>query len=159
MRVDLGEWAVRHRVSEVALTELRELMRGELFELKFNEASGSGETKIQTELRVLASKRGWRLWRNNRGCGKLDSGNFVRFGLANDSPAVNHVLKSSDLIGIRPVYITPAHVGQTLGQFASIEVKQSGWKFNANTHEVAQLAWINLVNGLGGYAKFSTGDL
>ena len=118
------------------------------------------ESDIQNALRIQASREGWRLWRNNVGAGMLDNGSFIRWGLANDSTAVNASVKSGDLIGIRPVIITPSMVGTTIGQFASLEVKRPEWKFNPNNpRDVAQKRWADLVNNLGGYALVSTGSL
>lgn len=118
------------------------------------------EATVQAHVRLLASREGWRLFRNNVGV-LLDSrGVPVRYGLANDSKKVNEQVKSGDLIGIRPVVITAAMVGHTLGQFASLEIKASGWKPRANDeHEIAQRKWASLVNEAGGYAIFSTGNL
>src|ERR1035437_7420709 len=106
------------------------------------------EADIQNEVRLAASANGWRLWRNNLGAGQLANGQFVRWGLANDTSAVNHNVKSGDLIGIRPVLITADMVGHTLGQFVSMEVKREGWKaVNLNnTHEKAQQTWADIVN-------------
>lgn len=117
------------------------------------------ESNAQTSLRLLASQAGARLWRNNVGAGKLENGSFIRWGLANDSAAVNAQIKSGDLIGIRPVLIAPGHVGRTLGVFVSREVKRPGWRFRPNDpREVAQQRWADLVNSLGGDAAFSTGE-
>jgi hypothetical protein len=72
---------------------------------------------------------------------------------------VNEQIKSGDLIGIRPVLIAPAHVGQTLGVFVSREVKHRGWRYHPNNkREAAQQRWIDLVRGLGGDAAFTTGE-
>lgn len=109
---------------------------------------GTSEAAIQTQLRVAASRAGWRLWRNNVGAGTLENGSHVRWGLANDSPAMNRAIKSSDLIGIKPG-----------GQFVCREMKRPGWKYTGTDREVAQLAFITLVNGMGGDAAFSTGLL
>lgn len=114
------------------------------------------EHDTQNMLRLTASKLGWRLWRNNNGAGILQDGSFVRWGLANDSTAINQQLKSSDLIGIRPVMITADMVGRTIGQFVSFEVKQEHWKMRNTDRELAQQSWLDLVNELGGYAKFIT---
>ena len=118
------------------------------------------EATVQASVKLAASKAGWRLWRNNVGV-LLDSrGVPVRYGLANESKQVNSMVKSGDLIGIRPVLITPEMVGQTIGQFVSIECKREGWKPSATDgHEQAQARWAEIVLLHGGYAKFSTGDL
>ena len=115
-------------------------------------------TDVLPLVRLRASQRGDRLWRNNNGAGTLSNGSFVRWGLANETEAMNRSLKSSDLIGIRPVTITPEMVGRTIGQFVSRECKRSGWKYRGTPRELAQKAWIDLVNTLGGDAAFTTGD-
>ena len=75
------------------------------------------ESTIQAKVRLDASKLGWRLWRNNVGVLMDSRGVPVRFGLANDSAGVNKIIKSADLIGIRPVIITQDMVGKVIGQF------------------------------------------
>ena len=65
------------------------------------------EDDVKKVILLKASKLGWRLWRNNVGVLKDERGVPIRFGLANTSKAVNGELKSGDLIGIRPVLITP----------------------------------------------------
>jgi hypothetical protein len=121
---------------------------------------GKHEVEIQANVRLLASVLGWRLWRNNLGVLKDARGVPIRYGLANDSSVVNKSVKSGDLIGIRPVVITPEMVGTVIGQFVSIECKREGWVFNPNDkHEESQARWAQIVNELGGYAVFSTGDL
>lgn len=118
------------------------------------------EASIQSQVRLEASKRGWRLFRNNVGVLMDSRGIPVRFGLANDSSVVNKSLKSSDLIGIKPVIITQDMVGQTIGQFVSRECKWSGWKYNPkDPHDQAQQRWIDMINSLGGDAKFTVGEL
>ena len=112
------------------------------------------ESAIQQRLRLWASKRGVRLWRNNVGVLKDERGVPVRYGLANDSKGMNQSLKSSDLIGITPVIITPEMVGQTLGVFTSYECKSEGWKYKGTDREVAQHKWLMLVEQLGGISGF-----
>jgi hypothetical protein len=116
------------------------------------------EGEAQNRVRLAASKLGARLWRNNVGAGKLDNGSFIRWGLANDSSAMNETLKSGDLIGIRPVLITAEHIGCIFGQFVSREVKRPGWRYCGTDRERAQKAWIDLVRSLGGDADFTTGE-
>lgn len=117
------------------------------------------EAAIQNELRVLASERGMRLWRNISGAVTTDDGRHIRFGLGNESAEICSVMKSSDLIGITPLVIGPEHVGRTIGVFTATEVKKQGWKYTGTDREKAQYAFIMLVLSLGGIAKFSTGDL
>lgn len=83
------------------------------------------------------------LFRNIVGVSCLDAnGRPVRYGLANESPDQNKVIKSADLIGIRPVLIEPRHVGHTIGQFVSREVKKGGWVYTGKGREAAQMAWV-----------------
>ena len=116
------------------------------------------ESDVTDAIRAAASREGVRLWRNNVGAGKLENGSFIRWGLANESPAMNRALKSADLVGIRPVLIGPEHLGRTLGVFVSREMKAPGWVFRGTEREIAQQAWLDLVTGLGGDARFSTGE-
>lgn len=121
------------------------------------DARKDSEAYVQSEVRLAAPRGGMLLWRNNVGA-LLDSrGVPVRYGLCNDNATLNKTFKSADLVGIRKVLITPAMVGQTIGQFASLECKHRGWRWQGDSHEVAQAAWANLVNSWGGYAKFTTG--
>ncbi len=85
----------------------------------------------------------------------------MRFGLANDTPAMNARIKMGDLVGLRPLVITEAHIGQTLGIFWMREVKRPGWKWpkTPSPREVAQRAGIELVLSRGGDAAFTTGEL
>jgi hypothetical protein len=83
-----------------------------------------------------------------------DTGQPVRYGLANESKKVNKKWKSGDLIGWRTVIITPEMVGRALAVFVSRECKPEGWTYSATDREVAQLNWANLVNAAGGDASF-----
>lgn len=117
--------------------------------------NGTPEGDVQNLVRLEASKKGLRLWRNNNGACYDDTGRFIRYGLANDSKKVNDVIKSSDLIGIRPVLITQEKVGTTIGQFVAREVKRGGWLYSGTKRELAQFNFINLVSSLGGDAAFT----
>lgn len=115
------------------------------------------EAGILSDIRLEASEVGARLWRNNVGATYTPNGQFIRYGLANDSSATNKTIKSADLIGIRPVLITPEHVGQIIGQFISREVKTPNWRYSGNERELAQLRWAELILSLGGDACFTIG--
>lgn len=112
------------------------------------------EQETQKLIQLEASRRGLRMWRNNLGAYFDERGNFIRYGLANDSAAVNKQFKSGDLIGITPMLITQEMVGLTVGVFTSLEVKRPGWKFSGKGREAAQKTWIDLVQSLGGIARF-----
>lgn len=117
------------------------------------------EAAVQQQIRITASQRGWRLWRNNVGVLRDERGVPVRYGLANESAAVNATIKSADLIGIRPVLITQDMVGTVIGQFVSVECKREGWHYTGTKREVAQQRWAEMVRALGGHACFSTGEI
>lgn len=95
---------------------------------------GPSEARVQSQIRLEAAAKGYIMWRNNSGVLMDKRGVPVRFGLSNDSAAVNAVAKSADLIGIGPG-----------GQFVSVEVKKPGGRIDP-----AQVAWCALVNKRGG---------
>lgn len=147
----LQQWAQRWEISPEALAELAILHQ------HIPSAPGANEGEVLNAIRLAASTRGILLWRNNVGAAQDAKGRWVRYGLANDSKAVSTAFKSSDLIGVRPVEITPEHVGRIIGQFVAIEVKRSGWTYKGNDREKAQLAFLQAIEAVGGFAKFATG--
>lgn len=151
------QWAIRHGVSHVALAELRQLMG---IDKSTDAASDSGksEAAVQTAVRLEASRVGARLWRQNVGACKDDTGRIIRYGLCNDSAALNKRIKSSDLVGIRPVIITPDMVGHTIGQFIAREIKKPSWHYTGTDREKAQLAFGELVISLGGDFAFANSE-
>jgi len=115
--------------------------------------AGASDAAVQQQVRYNhAVNTGGALWRNNVGVLIDARGVPVRYGLANDSKAVNEQLKSADLVGITPRLITPEMVGTTVGVFTSRECKASPWRWRGDAHEEAQLAWAALVWSLGGDA-------
>lgn len=116
------------------------------------------EAEVQSRVRLEAAQKNIRLWRNNVGAGKLENGAFMRWGLANESAAVNDRMKSSDLIGIRALVITPDMVGKTIGVFVARECKREGWAYTGDEEEEAQLRFLHLIRELGGDAGFATGE-
>lgn len=151
------QWAIRHGVSHVALAELRQLM-GVDKSTDIASDTGKSEAAVQTAVRLEASRVGARLWRQNVGACKDDTGRMIRYGLCNDSAALNKRIKSSDLVGIRPVTITPDMVGHTIGQFIAREIKKPSWYYTGADREKAQLAFGELVISLGGDFAFANSE-
>lgn len=156
MSIELQAWAHRNGVSPTALFELGEILDAKPETLGLSGALGT-EARVVSELRLEASQLDMRLFRNNSGAFYDDKGNFVRFGLGNDSKQFNTVCKSSDLIGISGKLITLEDVGKPRGQFVAREAKKPGWTFSGTPREVGQLNFINLINRFGGDAAFATG--
>ena len=148
------EWAQRWNVPQAALNDLAATL-GTLTEPQQTKPT-TPEAAVQNMIRLEASRKGLRVWRNNVGACQDESGRFIRYGLANDSQKMNAAIKSSDLIGIRPVKIAPGHVGHTIGQFVAREVKAGDWKYRGTKREAAQLAFLTLVNSMGGDASFAS---
>ena len=111
------------------------------------------EQELQQAIRAEASRAGCVLWRNNVG-----AAGAIRYGLANDSAAMNANIKSSDLIGIEPVIITPDMIGTVIGRFIAREVKRPGWHWTGTDRERAQLRYMQLVCRMGGNACFATSE-
>lgn len=116
------------------------------------------ESRQQSLVRLDAAQHGVWLTRNNVGAFETDTGQWVRYGLANESKQQNVNVKSADLIGIRKRLIVPADVGTYIGQFVSREVKEEGWSLNPrDKHQAAQVRWRDFVISQGGDASFASG--
>lgn len=152
----LNQWAIRHGVSLAALADLQRELGMCDHEPPADPKQGVSEAAVSARLRLEASRAGGVLWRNNVGALLDERGVPVRYGLANDSAALNRQVKSADLIGIWPLRIEPAHVGAVVGQFWSVEAKEAGWRFTGRGREEAQARWAAAVTARGGRAGFST---
>ena len=152
------EWMNRWGLPPEAVQELYQVLGVTQESSPIGEGPGISEAAVQAHVRVEASEKGIRLWRNNVGATLDSRGRMIRYGLCNDSKRMNESMKSSDLVGIKPIYIGPEHVGKTFGQFTAREVKHSGWEFKGTLEERAQLSWMSLVSSLGGDAKFCSGE-
>lgn len=157
--MSLHQWALDWGVSAPALQDLQHRLG--LLTPAIVAAAGAPpdqhtEAYVQSLARVEASNRGIRVFRNNVGALKDEDGRVVRYGFANDSKALNAVIKSSDLGGWRPILITPQMVGTRVAQSWWRECKAPGWQYTGTGREVAQKAWIDAVNADGGDAAFLT---
>ena len=143
------EWMKRWGIPYEAVLDLQQRL-GAVSDVQGG--ASTPESEVQTAIRLEASKKGLRLWRNNVGATYTTEGSFLRYGLCNDSKRMNEHIKSSDLIGIRPVMIG----GQLIGQFVAREVKAGDWKYKGTKREEAQLRFLELVTSMGGDAAFTT---
>lgn len=157
--MNLHQWAARWNIPLECLRDLQTTLGTYTPPLDpASPAAGKSEAWVQSVVRIEASQKGVKLFRNNVGALKDERGRLVRYGLGNDSSAMNEVLKSADLIGIRKVLIQPHHVGHIFGQFVSREIKSANWQYTGAGREPAQLAWANLINSCGGDAAFATDE-
>lgn len=118
------------------------------------------ETDVQNMSRLAIQLAGGTAWRNNRGVARETNPDGtirpVRFGLANDSSALDKVFKTGDLVGLFPVGI-PTYPYGTLfyvGMFCMWECKPEGWHFTGTDREQAQWAAIKFVRERMGRAGF-----
>ena len=156
----LHEWAARWSIPAPCMADLVACMGVGVVppEPPTPAPSNATEAWSQSMVRLEAPRYGIWLGRNNVGALLDKRGVPVRFGLGNESKQQNEVMKSGDLIGIRPVVVTASMVGCTIGQFVSRECKRPGWTYRGDAHEVAQANWAALVIKFGGDAKFATGE-
>ncbi len=149
----LDEWAANWRVPYAAVQDLRNRM---LPDTAVDSApmSGTSEAAVSQQVRLEAAEKRIILMRNNVGATEIEGGRWIRYGLLNDSSKMNERYKSSDFVGIRPVFVTPQHVGQTIGQFVAVEVKHAGWHYTGTDREAAQRNFLDLVKSRGGWGEF-----
>jgi len=137
MSMNFNDWCARWGVPPAAAAEL-----GAVVDLP----AQISETSATARIRLDASADGVTLFRNNSGVMfPQGGGRPVRFGLGNESPVFNRLMKSSDLIGIGPY-----------GHFTAVEVKKPGWRWRGTEREEAQANFIRAVIVRGGQACFAT---
>jgi hypothetical protein len=120
----------------------------------------SSETVVQQRTRLAFANIG-PMWRNNSGACFDDTGRLIRYGLGNDSAALNAEIKSSDLIGITPVtaWLASANAWVKLGVFTALEIKPTGWRQTPSDERAnAQAKFHAIVREAGGYAGFVTDE-
>ena len=165
------DWARKH---PQAALELQETF-GALAEPGAMPDGGEGKSEAwsQQRVRFQVAHQGAFSWRNNVGATKAKEAHRcpacsyvfevkkppIRYGLANDSAQLNDKIKSADVILAIPRIIRPQDVGRTIAQFGSVECKRPGWTYTGKDGEPQQAAWAALINRIGGFATFSTGDI
>lgn len=154
MNSQITQWALRWQVPHIALLELNCIFGINSSVPTHASEDTHSEAYVQSLVRLEAARKGAKLWRNNVGVMMNESGQPVRFGLANDSPGLNKTLKSGDLIGWRSIVIG----GVKVAQFVSRECKRPGWIYTGTDREKAQLRWAEAINADGGDAQFVTGE-
>jgi hypothetical protein len=147
----LNKWGDKWGVPYHAMIELSKVLANP-YHMPSDQKEMS-EDWVMSNVLLESSALGSRLWRNNVGATVTENG-FLRYGICNETPAVNKVLKSSDFIGCTPIVIDWTHVGRTFGIYTAIETKKQGWNFKGTEREVGQLNYINLVKSIGGIAGF-----
>jgi len=164
------EWAARH---PHAAADLQAMLGAVPWPTGPTGSEGKSEAWAQQQVRFAAARQGAVAWRNNVGATPTKSRHCcprchfdfeekqppIRYGLANDSAKLNARIKSSDLILAIPRVIRPEDVGSTVAQFGAVETKRPGWVFTGKGQEPGQAAWLALIEKIGGFARFSTGDL
>ena len=156
--MNIHTWAAKWGVSPAAVLDLQMTLGLHTPEMPADDpGQGKSEAWAQSAVKLEASQLNIRLWRNNSGALKDAAGRLVRYGLANDSAALNAVLKSPDLIGWRAVRITPDHVGLIFGLCTMRELKAPGWQYTGTEHERAQWSFLSMALADGCDARFATG--
>lgn len=156
----LHSWAVEFHVHPHAVAALMQRLGVGYTQIHDQSIpQGASEAAVSQRVRLAAAGMGALTWRNNVGAMQDESGRVVRYGLCNDTAQLNRNIKSADLIGIRPVLITPEHVGRTIGQFWSREVKHAGWSWTGTEREIAQAKWAEIVISKGGDAAITNGGV
>jgi hypothetical protein len=120
------------------------------------DGTATNEAEVQALARLAAPAASQRLWRNNVGVLLDAKGRPVRFGLANDTPALNAQYKSADLIGWTTVTVTPDMVGRQVAIATARECKAPGWRWGGTPREQAQARFLDMLNNEGGDGAFVT---
>lgn len=151
---ELAIWQAKYAIPQAAIQELCGMFyHAPEQPWTLPEAS---ESRAQAEIRLAAPPLGTTLMRNNKGACKDETGRLIRYGLGHESPKLDAVWKSSDLVGVTPVYITPAHLNRTLGIATFVEVKKPGWTKPTDDHETAQGLFLSDMARYGALSMFAT---
>ena len=157
MSTTLFEWGRDWGINPNAITDLRNRMGyGSAQVTPGIQGPATSEAGVQARVRLHESRQGNLFYRNNCGACMDSNGNFIRYGLANDSKKINEKIKSSDLIGITQHVVAPQDVGHMIGVFTAIECKAPGWTYKGDDHELAQRKFGEIIVAKGGIFRFTT---
>lgn len=156
----IDDWASTWGVSGLAMADLRARLAAQC---RTAAAAGDGisEAAVQSRFSLTsAADPDLLAWRNNVGACEATNGRVIRYGLANDSKAMNEIVKSGDKIGIKRHLVRPCDVGRHLGLFVSVEFKRQDWKMPAtpDAHTQAQINWQATISAYGGIAHIYNGN-
>jgi hypothetical protein len=144
------EWAMRWALPPQAIQELM------LITARTQEPlSGHSEEVVAAECRLELGKHGIITMRNNVGVLEDINGRPVRYGLCNETKAMNQALKSSDDILAIPYVVKPHDVGRTIGRIGGLEYKKRNWVFTGQGREAAQSNFHRMLNSIGGIGLFA----
>jgi hypothetical protein len=107
------------------------------------------ETNLQRRIMVRLSRQGVTIFRNNTGVAIFPDGSRVAYGLCPGS---------SDLIGWKPVTVTPDMVGKRLAVFVAVEVKPPGPIRGDKKRLEAQRNFLNAVKTAGGISGIAQSE-
>lgn len=110
------------------------------------------ESNIQRAVMLAASESGMTVWRNNVAMAWTGKATRRKDGsvlIENPRPLHAGLCKgSSDLIGLQPVTVTEAMVGETLAVFTALEIKTARGKVSPE-----QERFLEFVKSKGGIAR------
>lgn len=156
----IEEWASAWGLPGMALADLRSRLAAQSRPNGTDQGGMSEAAVLSRWSLASAADPDLLTWRNNVGACEATNGRVIRYGLANDSKAMNEIVKSADKIGIKRHLVRPCDVGRHLGLFVSVEFKRQDWKMPAapDPHTRAQLNWAATISAYGGIAHIYNGN-
>lgn len=146
----LDEWINRWPLPAQAIHELQLVTAA-----YSTPTSGHSENAVAAEARLMLGRYGIVAMRNNVGVLEDKNGRPVRYGLCNETPAMNKTIKSSDDILAIPYVVKPQDVGRKLGIIGGVEYKKRNWVFSGNGRETPQLNFHRMLHAVGGVGIFA----
>jgi len=101
------------------------------------------ETTLRKLIQIEASRRGYRLLRNQVGKYRLPDGRVLSSGIPG----------TSDLIGWRTVIVTQEMVGEKIAVFAALEVKTFKGRPDQEGKQENFLKVVRLAGGIGKFVR------